>query len=40
MLFDEQRQPIPIVAIIRDETERFQEGRQLLAKLAADERGD
>jgi len=35
MLFDEQKQAIAIAAIIRDETERFQEERQLKAKLAA-----
>jgi PAS domain S-box-containing protein len=40
MLFDEQKQPIAIAAIIRDETERFQEERQLKAKLAAYEASD
>jgi PAS domain S-box-containing protein len=40
MLFDEQKQPIAIAAIIRDETERFQEERQLKAKLAAYESDD
>ena len=40
MLFDEQKQAIAIAAIIRDETERFQEERQLKAKLAAYESGD
>jgi len=40
MLFDEQKQAIAIAAIIRDETERFQEERQLKAKLAAYESSD
>ena len=40
MLFDEQKQVIVIAAIIRDETERFQEERQLKAKLAAYESSD
>ncbi|MFM1759317.1 MAG: hypothetical protein RLY75_587 [Pseudomonadota bacterium] len=40
MLFDEQKQPIAIAAIIRDETERFHEERQLKAKLAAYEASD
>ena len=40
MLFDEQKQVIAIAAIIRDETERFQEERQLKAKLAAYESSD
>jgi PAS domain S-box-containing protein len=40
MLFDEQNQAIAIAAIIRDETERFQEERQLKAKLAAYESSD
>jgi hypothetical protein len=40
MLFDEQQQAIAIAAIIRDETERFQEERQLKAKLAAYESSD
>ena len=35
MLFDDQKEPIAIAAIVRDETERFQEERQLKAKLAA-----
>lgn len=40
MLFDDQKQAIAIAAIIRDETERFQEERQLKAKLAAFESSD
>ena len=40
MLFDEQKQAISIAAIIRDETERFREERQLKAKLAAYESSD
>ena len=40
MLFDEQNQAIAIAAIIRDETERFREERQLKAKLAAYESSD
>jgi len=40
MLFDEQKQAIAIAAIIRDETERFQEERQLKVKLAAYESSD
>jgi PAS domain S-box-containing protein len=40
MLFDEQKKPVAIAAIIRDETERFQEERQLKSRLAAYERGD
>mgnify|MGYP000514647555 FL=1 len=40
MLFDEQKQAIAIAAIIRNETERFQEERQLKAKLAAYESSD
>jgi len=40
MLFDEQKQAIAIAAIIRDETERFQEERQLKAKLADYESSD
>lgn len=39
MLFDEQKKAIAIAAIIRDETERFQEERQLKARLAACESG-
>jgi PAS domain S-box-containing protein len=34
MIFDDQNQPIAIAAIIRDETERFQEERKLKEKLA------
>jgi PAS domain S-box-containing protein len=34
MLFDDQDQPMAIAAIIRDETERFQEERKLKEKLA------
>lgn len=40
MLFDEQNRAIAIAAIIRDETEQFQEERQLKAKLAAYESSD
>ncbi|QWE15038.1 PAS domain S-box protein [Polynucleobacter sp. AP-Sving-400A-A2] len=40
MLFDEQKQAIAIAAIIRDETERFQEERQLKARLAAYDSSD
>jgi len=40
MLFDEQKQAIAIAAIIRDDTERFQEERQLKVKLAAYESSD
>jgi len=35
MLFDDDQQSIAIAAIIRDETERFQEERKLKEKLAA-----
>jgi PAS domain S-box-containing protein len=35
MIFDDQNQPIAIAAIIRDETERFQEERKLKEKLTA-----
>jgi PAS domain S-box-containing protein len=38
MIFDDQHQPMAIAAIIRDETERFQEERQLKEKLAAYEK--
>ena len=38
MLFDDKKQPIAIAAIVRDETERFQEERNLKAKLAAYEK--
>ena len=34
MIFDDQDQPMAIAAIIRDETERFQEERKLKEKLA------
>jgi len=34
MIFDDEDQPIAIAAIIRDETERFQEERRLKEKLA------
>ena len=34
MIFDDQDQPMAIAAIIRDETERFQEERRLKEKLA------
>ena len=40
MIFDDQKQPIAIAAIIRDETERFQEERKLKEKLAAYEKID
>jgi PAS domain S-box-containing protein len=40
MLFDAQKQAIAIAAIIRDETERFAEERQLKAKLATYESSD
>ena len=40
MLFDDKKQPIAIAAIVRDETERFQEERNLKAKLAAYERSE
>ena len=35
MIFDDQDQPMAIAAIIRDETERFQEERKLKEKLVA-----
>ena len=38
MIFDDQEQPMAIAAIIRDETERFQEERRLKEKLAAFEK--
>jgi len=38
MLFDDEKQPIAIAAVIRDETERFQEERNLKAKLASYEK--
>ncbi|QWD69989.1 PAS domain S-box protein [Polynucleobacter sp. UB-Siik-W21] len=38
MIFDDQDQPMAIAAIIRDETERFQEERKLKEKLAAYEK--
>ena len=38
MIFDEQDQPVAIAAIIRDETERFQEERKLKEKLATFEK--
>ena len=38
MIFDDQNQPMAIAAIIRDETERFQEERKLKEKLAAYEK--
>ena len=38
MIFDDQDQPMAIAAIIRDETERFQEERRLKEKLAAYEK--
>ena len=38
LIFDEQDKPIAIAAIIRDETERFQEERKLKEKLAAYEK--
>ncbi|MBU3603090.1 PAS domain S-box protein [Polynucleobacter sp. AP-Kaivos-20-H2] len=40
MLFDDKKQPIAIAAIVRDETERFQEERNLKVKLAAYERSE
>ena len=39
MLFDDQKEPIAIAAIVRDETERFQEERELKTKLAAYQKG-
>ena len=38
LIFDEQGEPMAIAAIIRDETERFQEERKLKEKLAAYEK--
>jgi len=38
MLFDDEKQPIAIAAVVRDETERFQEERNLKAKLASYEK--
>ena len=38
MLFADKKQPIAIAAIVRDETERFQEERNLKAKLATYEK--
>ena len=38
MIFDDQDQLMAITAIIRDETERFQEERKLKEKLAAYEK--
>jgi PAS domain S-box-containing protein len=38
MIFDDQDKPMAIAAIIRDETERFQEERKLKEKLAAYEK--
>jgi len=38
MIFDDQNQPMAIAAIIRDETERFQEERKLKEKLATYEK--
>jgi PAS domain S-box-containing protein len=38
MIFDDQGQPIAIAAIIRDETERFQEERRLREKLVVYEK--
>ena len=35
MIFDDQDQPMSIAAIIRYETERFQEERNLKKKMAA-----
>ena len=35
MIFDDHNQPMAIAAIIRDETERFQEERKLKEKLTA-----
>ena len=40
MLFDDKKQPIAIAAIVRDETERFQEERNLKSKLAAYEKNE
>ncbi len=34
MIFDDQNEPMAIAAVIRDETERFQEERNLKEKLA------
>lgn len=39
MLFDDQQHPVAIAAVIRDETERFQEERKLKAELAAYQKG-
>ena len=38
MIFDDHNQPMAIAAIVRDETERFQEERKLKEKLAAYEK--
>lgn len=38
MILDDQQKPFAIAAIIRDETERFQEERKLKEKLAAYEK--
>ena len=38
MIFDDQQNPFAIAAIVRDETERFQEERKLKEKLAAYEK--
>jgi PAS domain S-box-containing protein len=38
MIFDGEQQPMAIAAIIRDETERFQEERRLKEKLATFEK--
>jgi PAS domain S-box-containing protein len=38
MLFDDEKQPVAIAAIIRDETERFHQERELKAKLVAYEK--
>jgi PAS domain S-box-containing protein len=38
MIFDDQDQPMAIAAVIRDETERFQEERRLKEKLATYEK--
>ena len=40
MIFDDHQQPIAIAALIRDETERFQEERRLKEKLATYERAN
>ena len=40
MIFDDQDQPMAIAAIIRDETERFQEERKLKEKLATLEKSN